>query len=424
VPDAAAPDMIAPGSTPPPTGLTGYSRERPVILLTDYPADTEGGGAVILRSLLPDSEREKVVWASFHPPSDPSKVGFETHTLRRGSHGRTSRRRRSVGLDQTVFARDLADELLDFARERNARAFWVVLHGAAVQVANRLTRRHALPLHATVHDDPAFANALRSKRYLPLVNWIEGQFNEVLVRANSVDVIGEAMADRYRRMLGVEAPVVHRALETPIAAAPEYDPAEHGMSVGVLGSTYSYGQLPRLGKAVGRAAKDLGLRGRVLVIGRSHGERLRADMGDLIDVEVTGHVDEAQGIERLKSCFALYLNYPFARRDAVLRQTSFPTKLSTYVQAARPLLLNVPGDSSVLPLLDEPGFAAHWNSLHPSEGMERLLSLWHAPDAFQSCHESSERIRRRYFDPGANRGTLFGLLDDLVRPGSRPESAT
>lgn len=420
MPDAAT----LPNVAPPPIGLTRYSRERPVILLADYPADTEGGGAVILRSLLPDSEREKVVWVSFQPPKDGAEHGFETHTLKRGSHGRTRGRRRSVGLDQTLFARDLADELLAFARERNAQAIWAVLHGAAVPVANRLTRRHALPLHATVHDDPAFANALRSKRYLGLVSWIEGQFNEVLVRADSVDVIGGAMADRYRRLLGVEAPVVHRALEHSVAPAPEYDPAKHGLSVGVLGSTYSYGQLPRLGRAVGRAAKELGVRGRLLVIGRSHGERLRADMGDLIDVEVTGHVDEAEGIEHLKTCFALYINYPFARRDAVLRQTSFPTKLSTYVQVARPLLLNVPADSSVIPLLDEPGFAAHWGSQHPSEGMDRLLSLWNAPGAFRSRHETSERIRRRYFDPEANRGTLHRLLDDLVLPGSRPESAT
>ena len=98
-------------------------------------------------------------------------------------------------------------------RPAGARAFWVVMHYAGVSIAARLARAERLPLHLTVHDDPAFGVALRSKRYLALVPWIERDFAFAMRRASSVDVIGRGMAERYRRRYGVESTIVHRALD-------------------------------------------------------------------------------------------------------------------------------------------------------------------------------------------------------------------
>ena len=71
--------------------LTRYSPGAPVLLVTDYPADTAGGGAVILRSLLEGPARARVVWASPSRPSDPALEGAgNVAFLRRGSAGRLS----------------------------------------------------------------------------------------------------------------------------------------------------------------------------------------------------------------------------------------------------------------------------------------------------------------------------------------------
>jgi len=418
--------MSAPALAPagPDVGLGRYTPEAPLALLTDYPPDVAGGGAVILRSLLGPEERRRVLWLTPSPPaggaaeadSDDGAAGPTVH-LRAGSAGRG--RRRSLGLDQTVYARALAEEALATARGRGARALWVVMHGAAVAMAARIARRGALPIHATVHDDPAFANALRSRKYLALVPLISRDFDATLRRAASVDVIGAAMGAYYRRRLGVESVVVHRALPGPVAPVPDYDPARQGLRVGVLGSTYAYEQLPILGRAVEQAAGRLGVPGRLLIVGRSYGDRLRAELGGRVEVEVTGHVEEAEGVARLRDCFALYLNYPFGRRDAVLRRTSFPTKLSTYVQAARPLLIHAPADSSVLPLVGPDGYAHHWGSPGAAGGADLLARLWAAPGAFAGRHEAAERVRARYYDPARNRRALFEALAALA-PASGP----
>jgi glycosyltransferase involved in cell wall biosynthesis len=399
-------------------GLSGYTAEAPLALLTDYPPDTAGGGAVILRSLLGPEERSRLVWMSPTPPSDPAAAGPNVVTLRSGSAGRG---RRSVGRDSTIHAGALAREALDQAKARGARAIWVVMHNAAVAIAARLIRRGGLPVHLTVHDDPAFANALRSKRYLALVPWIERDFAFAMKHATSIDVIGRGMAERYRLRYGVESAIVHRALEGPVAPGGPYDRERLGLRVGVLGSTYAYDQLPLLAHAVELASKQLGVKPRLLIMGRSYGDRLKAEVGDAVDVEVTGHVSEADAVPLLRDCFALYLNYPFGRRDAVLRQTSFPTKLSTYIQAARPLLLHVPPDSSVMPLVGPDGFATAWPSLDPASGADALLAAWDRPENLESRRDAAEAVRREYYDPDRNRRALFDALDALVPPVPGPD---
>lgn len=390
--------------------LSRFTPEHPLILVTDYPPDAQGGGAVILRSLLGPEERDRVLWLSPSPSSDAPA------TLRAGSSGRG---RRSPGWDQTIHAKALADEVLVIARQRNARAFWVVLHGSGVAVASRLVKAGVLPLHATVHDDPAYANALRSRRYLPLVPLIARDFARALRGAASVDVIGSNMAEHYRRKYGVESSIVHRALPGPVEASPVHDKARHGLRVGVLGSTYSYGQLPILARVVEAASKLSGVPGRVLVVGRSHGERLRAEFAGRVEVEVLGHVDEPEAVARLRECFALYLNYPFGLMDYSLRRYSFPTKLGTYVLAARPILIHAPKDSSVMPLLEIPGYAGHWKSLSEGEGAAVLDAMWNDPRATASRHPEAETVRLRYYDPVRNRRTLFGALNGLVEGRAR-----
>jgi hypothetical protein len=381
------------------------------VLLTDYPPDTAGGGAVILRSLLGPDERERILWMTSTPPADTTAAGPNVVVLRAGSAGRG---RRSIGLDSTIYARTLAREAIGLAQARGALAFWVVMHNAGVAIAARLVREAGLPIHLTVHDDPAFANALRSRRYLALVPWIERGFSYAMRHATSVDVIGQAMAERYRRRYGVESTIVHRALEGSIEPAGDYDRDRHGLQIGVLGSTYSYEQLPILARAVSLAAQQLNVKPRILVVGKSYGERLQAEMGSAMSVEVTGHIAEANAVVRLRECFLLHLNYPFGRRDAVLRQTSFPTKLSTYIQAARPLLLHVPDDSSVMPLVDSDGYASAWTSNDPERGAEVILNAWRRGENHASRHVEAERIRLAYYDPERNQAGLYGALNALI----------
>lgn len=396
-------------TTPTPSGLCNYSPHQPLVLVTDYAPDASGGGAVILRGLLTPGERERVVWLTLSPFGPAAADGW-------CAMERLARASGPFWRDGILRAGAITDELLDVARSRNARALWLVMHGAVVPVAARLVRVDALPVHLTVHDDPV-GQVFGSRKYVAFTPWVSRWLTTALRGAGSVDTICEAMAARYRQRLGVASTVVHRGTTGPVAPAPSHDPSK-GLSVGVIGSIYQYAMMQVLGRAVARAAKQLGTTGSIVVVGKGVGARLQKALAGVVAVEATGHLDEAEAIARLRECFLLYVNYPFGPRQGVFRRTSFPTKLSTCALTARPLLVHMPADGSVVPLTTSPpnGYATHWGSLEEDEGAEIMVRLWNVPSSHRSVHEAAEAVRARYFDFERNRTTLFSALDALVPP--------
>jgi hypothetical protein len=393
-------------------GLSAYSEGRPLMLLTDFPADAGGGGAVILRSLLGSEDWRKILWASPSPPKGVAPEG--SITLASGSAAKGSR---SLFADSTRHAAALADEVLALARDRGVTALWIVMHGAMVHVAARLVRDGSLPVHLTIHDDPVYASTLRARRQMVLAPWVARDLTRAMKGAASIDVVGAGMADYYRRRLGVESTIVHRGVTTPVMPSPEYD-RSRGLRVAALGNVYEYKALARMAGAVEIASKRLNVPGCAVVMGQNPGARLKAEMAGRLEVEITGHVAEPAAIEHLRGCFALYLNYPFGPFGAVLRRTSFPTKLSTYVMAARPLIVHSPADGSVAPLWsDEPGYAYKWSRAGSEEGAEVLARMWADPGSLASQHESADRVRLRYYDPSRNRPALLGILNALAKGG-------
>jgi hypothetical protein len=284
-------------------------------------------------------------------------------------------------------------------------------------VAAEIVKRRRIAVHVTVHDDPAFGVALRSRQYFALSLWIERQLGRALQGADSVDVIGEGMRERYRQRYGVNSVVVHRTVPGPVASSAPYDVRANGLHIGVLGNMYAYEQLPVLGRALARASRAVGARARITMIGHGFANELRRDLaGDGVAIESPGHVDEAEAVRILRNCFALYLNYPFAARDAVLRETSFPTKLGTYVLAARPLITHAPHGTTLAPLASYTGYVYPWTTMREVEGKELLVRMWNDPHLIESKHDAAEAVRARYYDMDRNRRSLMNALDGLVSP--------
>jgi hypothetical protein len=396
--------------------LTSYSPENPLLLVTDFAPDAGGGGAVILRSLLDGPDRRRVIWASptldsIQSSSFGAGVAFLTASHRLSAW----LRRRSVTVDSLV-AGAFADEITALALRRRARALWIVMHGAMVHVAARLVERQvSLPVHLSVHDDPPFGVSMLSRRHLALVPLVARDLRHALSRARSVDVISQGMADRYHSLYGVNPIVVHRGMAGPVNGAPDHDRST-GIDIGVLGNTYGYRQLLVLARALALAAERARVPARLVVVGAGYGARLQSHFNKRLQVEVTGHLDESMAIDRLSRCFLLYLNYPFGRRATVLRRTSFPTKLSTYLLTARPLLVNAPVDSSIAPLFTMQDYAAWWANLRPEDGAATILRAWERDEMHTSRHVLAEQIRERQYDLRTNRARLFFALNALVGP--------
>jgi glycosyltransferase involved in cell wall biosynthesis len=394
--------------------LTAFSQSRPLMLLSEFPADAKGGAAIIMRGLLQEADPSAIVWLTLSGAQSldtspwPAQVG-----LKRGSAGRDPSHM-SVFKDSTIYASALTDEVLQIAADRNAAAIWVVLHNAGVPIGARLVRQKRFPVHVTVNDDPPFATIVRSRRNFVLLPRMARDFAAALRGAASIDTTSEPMAQRYRQRYGVDSIVVHRGLvESDIQPAPEFDPAS-GLTVAMLGNPYNYGQLPLLAKAVATSAKAEGTKAKLFVIGgQATAHRLQKEYGHLLDIELKGHLDEPQAIKLLQSCFLLYFNYPFSWSTKVLRQTSFPVKLSTFAMSSRPILMHAPPDSSTAAIAQMKGYVLDWRSDDVEDGVRILREAWRDLSLRRSFHREAETLRKRFFDYPVLRDRLFGVLSAL-----------
>lgn len=380
--------------------LTAFSSDHPLLLVTDFSPEAGGGGAVILRSLLTDNDRERIIWATLSPLDDrePRAVSL------------ASSARRSMIQDTTIGSAALGRAAQAVMRAHHASAAWVVAHGASVRVASQLISA-GVPVHLTIHDDPAGYVQL-TRRYRALGPLLARDLHSALRGARSVDVVSDAMADYYRRRYDVSSVVVHRGLSRAAAGGSSYD-RNGGISVAVLGSTYGSQELHVLAHALSLLAQRRQEPVRLSVIGGGVDlRRLRRHCSARLALEVTGHLDEREGLVRLRSSFLLYVNHPFRRGGRILRTTSFPTKLSTYTMAARPLLLHTPPDSAVAALNATSPYATLWSSLNPEDGAQVIERLWES-DQPRSFADAAEAVRGTYFDLASNRRTLFRALNSL-----------
>jgi hypothetical protein len=399
--------------------LANYAPDRPLILLTDYSPHAGGGGAVILRSFMDPETRRSIVWVTLTPGGDDATsptADERVVVLKGGPEATVPRTRRSIFRDTLILSRRLAEEVRKIAREHRARGIWIVMHGAAVPIASHLVKYGELPVVATVHDDPAFGIALRSRRYLALVPFIEWKFAQALKGAAGVEVISRGMMERYQKRYRVLGTFGNRVVAPFVPVPAPFSKERKILRIGVLGNTYSYSPLPVLGRAVARAADALGLRGELVFVGQGQAERLRAELGGLVAIVSVGHVDEAEAAAVLRDSFLQYLNYPFGWRDRVLRQTSFPSKLATYIAAGRPLLLHTPGDSTTAELTTIPGLSYHWDDLNLEHGVQLLKKAWADPRTSLGAHAALEEVRRRYYDLDTITTNITGMLDAMVGP--------
>jgi hypothetical protein len=382
-----------------------------MILVADQAWDGAGGGAVILQSLIGNLIGDGIVWAT--PTRGEQDLKQGRFGLRSGSVGRTGK----FSLLPDLFSNSakLAEEISDLAQRTNARGIWTVMHGATIAIAAQLARNGRFPMHVTVHDDPIYATAIRSRRLAVFAPLIARDFGFVLRHARSIDVVCTPMGERYDRKYGVKSSVLRRGLATPPSPSPTYDLSRDGLTVGLLGNTYSYQQLPLLASAIESAASELGVPGRIVVCGAGFGSRLKQDMQGRIEVEVTGHIPEQDCIAKLQRCALLYLNYPFGRINRVLGETSFPTKLSTYIYASRPILLHAPEGTSLTDIPRRNGFIDAWTTLNPADGASSLKSIVRDSSFAESHHVGSEFLRERYYDLATHRATLSTLLAGFAK---------
>jgi hypothetical protein len=240
---------------------------------------------------------------------------------------------------------------------------WVVGHYEGISVAAELLERKR-KFHLTIHDDP-FGTWIRSERFRAFRPLLLRIFPRILRGAQNIDVTSWGMRNLYREKYDVKCFALYRHLAELPHLSDARDPST--LTIGHIGTLYRPEPFREFVSACQEIAAEQKRTLRILRIG--HSPEMDAIAKDAPNVFQTfGDLSESEAIPLLASCDFLYAMYPSGARYELFRKTSLPIKLSTYLQAQRPILAHTPRDSSLACVVGK----YHIGRICESQGQEKI----------------------------------------------------
>ncbi|PTQ99352.1 hypothetical protein C8P68_102168 [Mucilaginibacter yixingensis] len=348
--------------------------KRKICLFTAHSPQT-GGGGVILRSLTAHLSELSFDW---YYVAGSVAAGYEKGYLGRGIMG-------GAILKDIIATRKMlkqqqvpeVDAIVNALLQANCDAYWIVTHNEGLRVAAELIKRQtSRPVHVTVHDDWAGALCARSVRYKYMKRAADKLTVWVLQHAASVDVISTGMQAYYQKMCGVETIVCHRYLPADAIARHPYKASADAtqLVVGHIGSIYDKKDFVSFLSMLVQFAQSKGQTAMLKMWG------CHLSMGDIpgaLQGNITFYptLPEDKALPELSQCAFVYAMYPFAPALKIFGATSLPTKLTSYLQAGRPVLGHGPADSTLSSFLKDTGIGAMWNSGDQRAGFAALEAV-------------------------------------------------
>jgi hypothetical protein len=307
---------------------------------------------VIFRSLLPHLPGAEMRW--FYLNRFPVEAPFATYLGPRIMGGPLVKDAVNTLRLFALQSHPEVDRYVSAIRDWSPDVVWVNAMNEGILVGKKLLDAGIPHLHVSVHDDPA-GLAIKSRRYRHLASLIDRCNSELLRRAHSVDVISDSMRDYYRRRIGLDAGVVYRYihdLHVPSSDGKRGTECNDSIvRIGHVGSFYSGSEVFAFVKALRSLTNSDGIQFRLTNYGGISRitAALQAEFPDV--VENAGDTSEDEVVRRLQRTAFLYSMYPFDPRHRLFRETSQPTKISTYLLASRPILAHCPKGSTTIDML-------------------------------------------------------------------------
>ncbi|MEO7766147.1 MAG: hypothetical protein ABIS01_01930, partial [Ferruginibacter sp.] len=340
-----------------------------------------GGGGVILRSLIKYLPEFSIQWK--YLSSKPAK-GYEQGFMGEGIMG-SSIINDIVGTWRLLTGRQVKkiEEVVKQLLETDCDAYWIVSHNEGLRIALELCRlQNKRPVHLTVHDDWAGALSARSKRYRFVSGLAKKMTITALQKVTSVDLISKGMQIYYLGLSNREGNICHRYLPPESVGAfihlPKADPSE--LNVGHIGSIYDKDDFALFLSLLQVYGEVKGIKVNVNMWGYHPGkDTLSSRFPGMLKM----HKDlpEEKAIPELSNCDFVYSMYPLSGKLGVFSRTSLPTKLTSYVQACRPIFGHGPADSTLAEFLQNTRTGFIWSSANNNDGMDlidKILDLDHS----------------------------------------------
>ena len=275
----------------------------------------------------------------------------------------------------------IVSHIVDRVESQKAEVIWAVLDcPTVIYIATAVSKRLGIPLVVLVWDSPELlAHQLHQDRWS--TSRLMTMFEKCVQSATRVGVICEKMADEYRRRYGViDSIVVRHGVDPGSGSQPQRNLNNDEFVIGFAGSITAKKAFSSLVAALDKTGWKINGRKATL---RLIGARYLLDARTPQHIEYFGWRTNEETIGLLSQCHLLYLPQPFSHELRLLAELSFPTKLTTYAAAGRPMLIHGPEYASVIEFLSRYRIGEKCCSLQSNSVIESINRLCRtSPDVY------------------------------------------
>jgi glycosyltransferase involved in cell wall biosynthesis len=240
----------------------------------------------------------------------------------------------------------IVKSIVNFGKMKHVDRIWCILQGQTmIRLALPIKNALNVSLHTQVWDDPSWwlqsngVDRFSSRRIMET-------YKKVIRNSDYFGAASFVMADMYKEEYGVAAVPLVASINSQWYTSNK-NSYEDKIYIGIAGQLYSAFEWQILLRSLAKVNWRINNK-RVII--RYLGYQINFDPSDpevkAVNIEFCGYRSQEETIKIMSECDVLYCPYPFSQDFKKISLTSFPSKLTTYLAAGKPVLFHGPGYAS------------------------------------------------------------------------------
>jgi glycosyltransferase involved in cell wall biosynthesis len=379
-----------------------------LLVATEFPPNSTGGGAAIVRQMLKDWPAEKLFWWSCYRDSD-QLFGRKVAEHRVASiPKRLYPNRRGRALKSWLMGKLWLPSATRHIRQTLAEVkpdvVWVVPHCWSIPPLGSVLPEAGIGFHVSVHDYPdlevpiARFGAHRCAQMAAVVD-------DLYARATTRDAICQTMADDLRTRTRRDGPVAHAALEQEdfdyLSGAPKIQNGP--LRIAYAGSIIAEKEFALFARALAQIRSRRPL---TLEFYGNHSNRSQNwfDPGWMYE---HGNLPARELSQALKECTWGFAPMELTDDNPRYNRFSLPAKTASYLAAGLPVIALGHPQSTIVKLASQYGIGLCLTDGNLVNLSAQLLEAFSAPNPNIKYHAEILRCARAEFDAQRMRNVLY-----------------
>ena len=268
----------------------------------------------------------------------------------------------------------IASEAVKFSREFGADTLWCPLQGPTqIRLAVPVSKRLGTPLLTEVYDPPEWILQGQSTPNI-LQSILLKNFGTAIRKSRACATASWPMAQQYQKDYGIRTVAFLPSLDSRMALPPAKEPHPgNELVIGMAGQMYAGEEWKALIGALDAVDWKIAKRKvRIRLLGRWASFNVNGPMR----IEYLGWQTQENSVRLLSEADILYCPYGFAPSFQAVARLSFPSKLTSYLAAGRPVLFHGPDYASPWEFLklNDAGLGCHSNQQSDIIGALKALA--------------------------------------------------